>query len=141
MNNFVIQNYLDKFDTLEKKIFFSYNLGHSGFGDFLKYFAYTLHFCISYNIKLHLDFSHPISKYIKLKFPKLYLDYIPYNGYFVDGIDKIPNLLNDENNSSYNFYIITASLFYKDNDVLNLCNHIKFDDILLLLKNELGITG
>lgn len=143
MNTSIIENYLEKFDTLKKKLFFSYNINHSGFGDFLKYFVYTLHFCINNDIKLHLDFSHPINKYFKFKFEKLYLDYTPKNGYFVRQIDDIINLYENDPNTDRDFFVLTFSVFHKDYDAIKLCNEsilsdfFYFTDEVILAGNKI----
>ena len=69
-----MENYLDKYDHLNKIIVYSFQLGDGGIGDCVKFFMYLLNLCMIHDIKLYYLMNDiAIEKYLKLKHEKMYI--------------------------------------------------------------------
>jgi hypothetical protein len=69
-----MEDYIKNFDHYPKKIVYNFILGRGGIGDCVKYFMYALILCIKYEYRLYYKINNlPIEKYIKLKYPKMYI--------------------------------------------------------------------
>lgn len=69
-----MEEYLDKYDSLDRILVYDFKLGRGGIGDLLKFFIYLVNYGIKNNIKIHYlinDIS--LEKYIKLKNDKFYI--------------------------------------------------------------------
>jgi hypothetical protein len=108
-----MNNYLEKYDSMNKIIIYNFELGLGGIGDCLKFFLYLLQMCIKYKIKLYyLKNDLYIEKYLKLKYEKMYInrsnDFIPITP------NKIECLIENT------YYIINPISFYE---------YFSYDDI------------
>jgi len=69
-----MNEYMNRYDTLQKSLVYEFGIGSGGIGDFLKFFMYALNLCIKHNIRLYyLVNIIPLEKYIKLKNPNMYI--------------------------------------------------------------------
>jgi hypothetical protein len=104
-----MENYLNNYDTLTKKIVYNFSVGDGGIGDLTKFFMHLLNICIKYNIKIHYLLSGaPIENYLVLKYPKMYISQQDIS----NNIINIDNITDIENIQSNSFYIVTPYLFY-----------------------------
>jgi hypothetical protein len=65
--------YFQNHNSFEPTVVYLFDVGMGGIGDYLKFFLYLFNFCIENNIKFLLCNEHQIDKYIKCKFPQLYI--------------------------------------------------------------------
>jgi hypothetical protein len=69
-----MEEYLDKYDSLDKIIVYDFKLGSGGIGDLLKFFIYLINYGIKNDIKIHYLINNiPIENYLKLKYNKFYI--------------------------------------------------------------------
>jgi hypothetical protein len=117
-----MEKYIQKYDTFTKKIVYKFEFGYGGLGDFLKFFIYILNICLKNNYKLYyLINNNSIEKYIKLKYPKMYITNQEINNVY--NINNEHELFNINN---YNYLIVTPFCFYEN------CKHdnqIKLSDV------------
>jgi hypothetical protein len=86
-----MDKYIEKYDTLEKVMIFTFRLGEGGIGDFVKFFTFLLYQCIQRDIKLYCANQSHISKYITMKYPKMCIDLqtVPIPIYHLDELDHL----------------------------------------------------
>jgi len=134
-----MDEYIKRYDTLEKKLVFVFLVGHGGIGDCIKFFMQALYYSIKNNIKLYYFRSNiPIEKYLKLNHDKMY---------FVEGFDKLvrtdySNLINLEPNIYH--YIYPSDLYSQPlnvtlnfDDLVNIKDVFYLSDEVILTKNRL----
>lgn len=69
-----MEDYMKKYDQLDKRVIYHFTLGQGGIGDCIKFFVYLLQLCIHYNYKLHyLIQDIPIEQLLILKEEKMYI--------------------------------------------------------------------
>jgi hypothetical protein len=69
-----MDEYIKKYDQLDKVIVYHFNKDDGGIGDCIKYFIYTLQLCIKNNYKLYYEINNlPLENYLKLKHSKMYI--------------------------------------------------------------------
>jgi hypothetical protein len=126
-----MEDYIQNYDSFKIKVVYDFNITSGGIGDCLKFFMFALHLCIQYKYKLHyLVHNIPIEKYIKLKYPQMYIDDKNIkNKCIVDNATCIPTINNNCFNiiypnilySSFNYEIIhlhIQNVFYFSNEVI-----------------------
>jgi hypothetical protein len=105
-----MEDYLNKYDHLNKIIVYNFGLGSGGIGDRVKYFVYLLNLCMKYDIRLcYLVYNIPIEKYLKLKQDKMYITKEKVNAHnisYISHVNDIPYI----NENIY--YIVNPDLFY-----------------------------
>ena len=106
-----MEEYINKYDILEKNIVYDFHLGSGGIGDLTKFFMYLLNICIKHNIKLYYLVSNiTVEKYLKLKYDKMYITNetitISNNINRVHNIHDIPYL------NTTDYYILDPDVFY-----------------------------
>jgi len=70
-----MDDYINNYDSYNKKIVYNFLLGHGGIGDCIKFFMFILEACIKNNTRLYYKINNiQIEKYIKLKYDKMYID-------------------------------------------------------------------
>lgn len=70
-----MQSYIENFNSFEKQFVYDFKLGSGGIGDSLKFFMYILDACMKNNESLYYKKNNLlIEKYIKLKYPIMYID-------------------------------------------------------------------
>jgi hypothetical protein len=86
-----MDEYIDKYDTLDKVVIFIFRLGDGGIGDFVKFFTFLLHQCIIRDIKLYCANLSDINKYITMKYPKMCIDLqtVPIPIYILEQLDDL----------------------------------------------------
>jgi hypothetical protein len=123
-----MEDYLNNYDILTKKIVYAFGVGDGGIGDLTKFFMYLLNICIKYNIKIHyLLHGAPIENYLTLKYPKMYITQqdISNNTTYISDINDIEHIQPDI------FYTITPYIFYSSfsyNTVYSLQDIFCFSD-------------
>jgi len=71
-----MEDYMKKYDQLDKRVVYHFTIGQGGIGDCIKFFVYLLQLCIQYNYKLHyLIQDIPIEQLLRLKEEKMYIHY------------------------------------------------------------------
>ena len=135
-----MEEYINKYDSFEKKIVYNFPLGYGGIGDCIKYFMYTLSICIKNNIRLYYKKNNIlIEKYLILKYKKMYINTndITYS-HNID-VNNIPNINVDVYNiigpvSFYNIYNYNVPLlpikevfYFSDEVILNSRNLLSID--------------
>ena len=69
-----MDTYIEKYVQYKKKIIFDFKLGDGGIGDCIKYFMFTLTWCVRFNYKLYyLVNNTTIEKLLLLKYKKMYI--------------------------------------------------------------------
>ena len=69
-----MDEYLNKYDCLNKILVYDFKIGCGGIGDLIKFFIYLVNFAIKYNIKIHYLINDiPLEKYLRLKYKKFYI--------------------------------------------------------------------
>lgn len=69
-----MEEYMKKYDELNKIVVYNFELGAGGIGDCIKFFMLTLNYCIQYNYKLYYQLNGiDIEKYLILKYPQMYI--------------------------------------------------------------------
>jgi hypothetical protein len=103
-----MEEYLDKYDSLNKIIVYDFKLGDGGVGDLLKFFMYLVNYGVRNNIKIHYLINDIlIENYLKLIYHKLYIKYEDMN-----------NIINIKHESEMNtlqpniYYLIKPSVLY-----------------------------
>jgi hypothetical protein len=72
-----MEEYINKYDSFEKKIVYDFPLTYGGIGDCIKYFMFILGKCMEKNIGLYYKKNNIlIEKYLRLKYKKMYIDKI-----------------------------------------------------------------
>ena len=105
-----MEDYLNKYDNLNKIIVYSFELGSGGIGDCVKYFVYLLNLCMKHEIKLYYLINDVcIEKYLKLKHEKMYITKEKVNTHNISYVSH-PNQIPYINESNY--YIVNPQLFY-----------------------------
>ena len=105
----IVENYLNKYDGLQTKIVYDFNIGFGGIGDLTKFFMYLLNLCIQNNIKIHYLVNNIfVEKYLKLKYSKMYITKEQIIGMTI----PITNINDILNMNSQNYYIIQPMNFY-----------------------------
>ncbi len=70
-----MEEYINKYDSLKKKMVYNFPLGYGGIGDCIKYFMFSLTSCMEKNIGLYYKKNNIlIEKYLLLKHKKMYID-------------------------------------------------------------------
>jgi hypothetical protein len=70
-----MDNYINKFESFDKKIVYNFNVGSGGIGDYIKFFMFCLESCMKNNERLYYKKNNiEIEKYIKLKYDKMYIN-------------------------------------------------------------------
>ena len=134
-----MDDYIEKYDSLEKKLVFVFQVGHGGIGDCIKFFMQALYYSIKCDIKLHYFKANiTIEKYLKLKHDKMY---------FVEGFDKLirtdySSLTNLEPHIYH--YICPSDLYSQPlnitmgfDDLINIKDVFYLSDEVILNKNNL----
>jgi hypothetical protein len=142
-----MENYINNFNNFTKKIVYNFELNAGGIGDCIKFFMHVLNLCMKNNIRLYYQVNNiPIEKYLKLKYPQMYIEK-------KDIINK--NIINNEkiisniNNNDYN--IVTSVIFYKTfnynniqiniQDVFDFSEEIKLNSHKLVPNNITNYTS
>ena len=144
-----MENYINKFNSFNKKIIYNFEMGNGGIGDCLKFFMYILNICINNNIRLYYKINNiGIEKYIRLKFKQMYIT--------EEQIEKKININNEMeifkiNDEKDKYYIITPFIFYNTftydviklniEDVFEFSDEIKLNSNKLLSKNILNYVS
>ena len=69
-----MEEYLKKYDKLNKYLVFDFKIGSGGIGDLIKFFIYLFNHCIKHDIKIHYLINNiPLEKYLRLINNKLYI--------------------------------------------------------------------
>jgi hypothetical protein len=137
----IIDDYIKKYDQLNKIIVYNFNIGDGGIGDCIKYFIFVLQICIKNNYKLYYQINNiELEKYLKLKYHQMYIKKDD-----MKNINEINNINDIENISSDKYYIVKPQLFYKKcnydninlngNQVFYFSNKIKKNSKTLLSPN------
>lgn len=106
-----MEEYINKYDTLEKKIVYDFHLGSGGIGDLTKYFMYLLNICIEHNIKLYYLVSNiTVEKYLKLKYEKMYITNETI--LISNNINRIRNIHDIQYLNTSDYYIVNPDVFY-----------------------------
>jgi len=104
-----LENYLQKYDKLEKKIVYDFNLINGGIGDMIKFFVHLLSICVDNNIKIHYLVNNIyIEKYLKLKNTKMYIKNEDIIGN-VSNINNFDHIFRIEENR---FYFLKPNILY-----------------------------
>jgi len=69
-----MEDYIRKFETLDKSVIFIFSMGDGGIGDLVKFFTFLLHQCILRDIKLYCVNRSDVGKYITMKHSKMSID-------------------------------------------------------------------
>ena len=102
-----MDEYLKKYDTLDRSVIFCFNVGNGGIGDLIKFFMGILYYCIEYDIKMYYANESNVGKYIKIKHPKMYFDMKDVsNPVPVEHVDQLVNLTPGIS------YTVETGLFY-----------------------------
>jgi hypothetical protein len=103
-----MDEYLNKYDSLNKIIVYDFKLGYGGIGDLLKFFIYLINYGIKNNIKIHYLINDiPLEKYLKLKYNFFYIKYEDiHNKIKIMDVNELSNI---EPNI---YYIIEPSILY-----------------------------
>ena len=105
-----LENYLQKYEKLEKKIVYDFNLISGGIGDLIKFFVYLLSICIDNNIKIHYLVNNiHIEKYLKLKNIQMYIKHQDI-GVDIVKINTFDEILQIEKEK---FYFLKPNILYK----------------------------
>jgi len=119
-----MDQYLELYDTFDTKLVYDFVLGAGGIGDLIKFFMNVLNWCMKYNIRIYyLVHDIPVEKYLKLKYPKMYItrDEISNDFIEIENIDSIPDILNDT------YYLVKPYRFYyRDAEILSPLNMFYF---------------
>ena len=132
-----MENYVDKYDSLNKIMVYDFNLGNGGIGDLLKFFIYLLNFGIKNNIKVYYLVNNIyVEKYLQLKYDKLYIkhDEISEKIY----LDNESELYTIQPNM---YYMIKPHLFYNTftyDTIIPYDSVFQFNDVIKLNSNILG---
>jgi hypothetical protein len=119
-----MENYLNKYDTLEKKIVYNFSVGMGGIGDLTKFFMHLLKICIEHNIKLHYLVNNiQIEKYLKLKHAKMYIteEELTNNRESIHEEKLISNI------KPAIFYVVIPQVFWSNYDSNNV--HYNLQDV------------
>lgn len=130
---------MKNFDSFKKIIVYNFELGSGGIGDCIKFFIFTLNFCIKYNYKLYYKINNILlEKYLILKYAKMYIkkDDIK-NIFIINHINSIPNI------DSHYYNIVQPGIFYDyfnyDSININIQDVFEFtDEIKLNITNLLS---
>ena len=119
-----MDEYIKKYDQLDKVIVYHFTKDHGGIGDCIKFFIYTLQLCIKNNYKLYYEINNlPLEKYLKLKHSKMYIKTED-----IKNRNKINDVKDIENINSNNHNIVVTYIYYKIPnlyDEINLnCNDV-----------------
>jgi len=125
-----MEDYIKHFDHYEKKIVYDFILGRGGLGDCIKYFMYALTLCIKHKYKLYYKINNlAIEKYIKLKYPQMYIKSEEINNARDIGANDIPYITAD----CYNFVhpCVFFSTFKEDYIDINIQDVFEFSNEVL----------
>jgi hypothetical protein len=104
-----LENYLQKYNNLEKKIIYDFNLINGGIGDLIKFFVYLLSICIDNDIKIHYLVNNiHIEKYLKLTNKQMYIKNEDVKGNIIT-INNFDEITRIEKNV---FYFLKPSILY-----------------------------
>lgn len=114
-----MDSYISNYDTLSKRVVYTYGIGDGGIGDILKSFMYLLDVCIQNNIKLCYLSNGSFDTYLKLRMPQMYIteDKIfnpEYNTYDILYIRKIEELAELDTDA---IYIVRPQLMYQVDNI------------------------
>lgn len=104
-----MDEYLLKYNNLNKKIVFKFGILNGGIGDLTKFFTYLLQLCIKHDIKLCYLINSEIDKFFRLKYENMYIssDKI-FNSIEINNENDIINI----SSSNDNFHIIKPMSLY-----------------------------
>lgn len=122
-----MDNYINNYDSYNKKIVYNFLLGDGGIGDCIKFFIFVLESCIKNNTRLYYKINNiEIERYIKLKYDKMYID-----ENMMDQLDNIiivtPGMF--YSNVNYNYSIDVNDVFYFTDEVKINCKNLFPTDI------------
>jgi hypothetical protein len=118
-----MEEYINNYDTYNKKVIYNFQAGEGGIGDCIKFFMVTLNYCINYKYKIYyLKNNIPIEKYLKLKYSKMYI-----NRNEAKNINSISNehSIKIIQNTDYN--ILLPCIFYNSFNYNSI--NIKIEDV------------
>ena len=119
-----MENYIQIYNNLQKKIVFNFALGSGGIGDLTKFFIFILDFCIIHNIQLYYLINNiETEKYLKLKYKQMYIEKKYIDEQLTININNFEEILNLQ---SYIYYIIEPQILY---------NVISYENIFLQLQD------
>lgn len=103
-----MNDYMNIYDSLNKKIIYNFNIKYGGIGDLTKFYMYLLNIGIKKNIKIHYLVNNTlVEKYLKLKYDKMYIHKDTLNNLiYIQDISQIENILPNKN------YIVEPIIFY-----------------------------
>lgn len=110
---------MEKYDTFDRAIVYSFERWWGGIGDYLRFFMRALEECIEHNIKLYFLVNNTeVENLIPLIHQKMYITHKTISGNFqiINSLNEIPEI------KAGVFYIITPKVFYATEN--ELCNVI-----------------
>jgi hypothetical protein len=102
-----MDEYLKKYDAMDRSVIFCFKVGNGGIGDLIKFFMGILYYCIKYDIKMYFANESNVGKYIKIRHPKMCIEMKDVlNPVPVEHVDHLVNLTPGIS------YTVEAGLFY-----------------------------
>jgi hypothetical protein len=137
-----MNEYINNYEKFNKKLIYNFKLGFGGIGDCIKFFMHSLNLSIKYNFQLYYLINNiPVEKYIKLKYPKMYInvdDVINDNTRKIFYIDN-DNQISEKNDLNY-YYVINPFLFYNSFTYDSISITINIDEVFEF-SNEIIINS
>ena len=132
-----MDNYINNYANLKKKIVYNFQLNSGGIGDCIKFFMHLLNLCIKYDIKLYYQLNNIlIEKYLKLKYIQMYIKKEDINNKInINDEEMIKNINNDDYNIVVPFIFYTT--FNYDNLQLNIQEVFEFSEEIKINSNKL----
>ncbi len=122
-----MEEYINKFDSFEKKIVYNFPLGYGGIGDCIKFFMFSLDGCIENNTSLYYKKNNIIiEKYLLLKYKKMYISEIDSTYKYVDPTSFY---------NSYNFYHYNNKSSLPFKEVFYFSDEVILNSKILLPEN------
>jgi hypothetical protein len=138
-----MEEYLEKYDSLDKIIIYNFTISMGGIGDCIKFFMFLLDICIKNNYKLYYLIENIyIEKYIRLKYNKMYI--LKENISDMNAINDFNSIFNINSNiyNIVNPFILYASFNYdsikiKIEDIFEFTNEIK-NNVKYILQSDIS---
>jgi hypothetical protein len=119
-----MEKYINEYDSLTKKVVYSFDITEGGIGDCIKFFIYLLNLCISQKYKLYYLVNNiSLEQYIKLKYSKMYITQNQLHNDYVKIINNESQLFNINENI---YYVVKPMILYSS---------IAYDKIPPIIKN------
>jgi hypothetical protein len=136
-----MDEYIKNYEQYTKKVVYHFRLGCGGIGDFIKFFMYTLTWCIKYKYKCYylINNNLVIEKYIKLKHKQMYIDWKDIQNFRNIGVSDFPHLSDDIYNMIEPLGLFSA---YEDNFIdMNIQDVFEFSNEVLKNSHNLLDTN